>query len=113
MDPYPGITQKGERTPRPPPRMSGRDVRSPLASLCATRCSRSLASPPRDPSLDLFIRDEISAPRGIETGVDLLLHVDVVLDVFIRSIRRELVKKLLHTFFRFRFFPPTSFHSFY
>jgi hypothetical protein len=52
-----------------------------------------LASPTRDPLLDLFIRDEIAALRSFDSTIDLLLDVYVVLNILVRCAVRDSVEK--------------------
>jgi len=65
-----------------------------------TESSTLLASPPCDPLLDLFVRNEVSPLRRLEAPIDLLLNVDVVLDVVVRHFVRQAIEQSANFFFR-------------
>src|SRR5688500_17778356 len=62
--------------------------------------STLLARPLRNPLLDLFVGDEIPAIRGLETAIDLLLYVNVVLNVFVRRLIWKRVEQAANFFLR-------------
>ena len=62
--------------------------------------SRLLAEPLRHPPFDLFLRDDFASISGIDTALDRLLDVDVVLDLFIRDVVRKLFQQFSDLFLR-------------
>ena|SRR6266702_5634671 len=68
--------------------------------------STLLAKPLRHPALDFFLLDEFAVISSFDATLNRLAHIDVVLDIFVRSVLRQRIEKLPHFVFWFT-------HAFY